>query len=195
MPTSLVKAELIRIFKKWGKPKAIRVDNGEPFGSSEPSTTTPLALWLIGYGIHVIWNKPACPQQNGKVERAQSTSRRWSEIMKCADFDTAQKQLNEAARLQRDCFEVSRLKNQTRKQAFEGLYTPIRTWDDETFEPMKVYQFLKNKKYIRKVSSNGQITHFSHKPTIGDAFKGQYVSLKLDIDVQENDEIHLSWIV
>jgi hypothetical protein len=195
VPTELIKAELIRIFKKWGKPKAIRVDNGEPFGSSEPSTTTPLALWLIGYGIHVIWNKPACPQQNGKVERAQSTSRRWSEIMKCADFETAQKQLNEAARLQRDCFQVSRLKNLTRKQAFEGLYTPIRIWDDEAFEPMKVYQFLKNKKYIRKVSSNGQITHFGYQPTVGDAFKGQYVSLKLEIVGQENGEIHLSWIV
>ena len=76
VPICLIRDTLIRIFKKWGKPKAIRMDNGEPFGSQDPSTTTELALWLVGYGIHVIWNKPGCPQQNGKVERNQSTSRR-----------------------------------------------------------------------------------------------------------------------
>lgn len=186
---------MIAIFKKWGKPKAIRVDNGEPFGSPESSTTTELALWLIGYGIHVIWNKPACPQQNAKVERNQSTSRRWSEVMKCPDFETAQKQLDEAARIQRDCFPVSRLENQTRKQAFEEIYTLYRPWDDSIFDPFLVYEFLKTKKYIRKVSSNGQITQFRHKHAVGFPYKGQYVSLKLEVTVLEDAQPMLSWTI
>ena len=186
---------MIAVFKKWGKPKAIRVDNGEPFGSPQPSTTTELAFWLMGYGIHVIWNKPACPQQNGKVERNQSTSRRWSEVMKCPDFETAQKQLDEAARIQRDCFPVSRLNNQTRKQTFEEIYTLYRPWDDSVFNPSLVYEFIQTKKYIRKVSSNGQITQFRHKHPVGFAYKGQFVSLKLEVTKGENDQPILNWAI
>ena len=186
---------MIAVFKKWGKPKAIRVDNGEPFGSPEPSTTTELAFWLMGYGIHVIWNKPACPQQNGKVERNQSTSRRWSEVMKCPNFETAQKQLDEAARIQRDCFPVSRLKNLTRKQAFEEIYTLYRPWDDSVFNPFLVYEFIQTKKYIRKVSSNGQITQFRHKHPVGFAYKGQFVSLKLEVTKLDNAQLSLKWAI
>lgn len=185
----------MRIFQKWGKPKAVRVDNGEPFGSSEPSTTTPLALWLIGYGIHVIWNKPACPQQNGKVERNQSTSRRWSEIMSCIDMARGQKQLDDAAKIQRDEFPVSRLKSKTREQVFPLIYNQNRPWDANDFNPIRVYDFLKLKKYVRKVSSNGQITHFGQKPTIGDLYKGQYVSVKLEITLQEQRDPIIEWVV
>lgn len=195
MPIHIVRDKIIQIFEKWGKPKAIRVDNGEPFGSPESSTTTPLALWLIGFGIHVIWNKPACPQQNGKVERNQSTSRRWSEVMKCPDFETAQKQLDEAARIQRDDFPVSRLKNQTRKETFPEIYTIFRPWDDSVFNPILVYQFLQTKKFVRKVSSNAQISHFGHKHNIGVAHKGQYVCLKLEVTIVENAEPVVAWAV
>ena len=186
---------MICIFKKWGKPKSIRVDNGEPFGSSISGVTTELALWLIGYGIHVIWNKPSCPQQNGKVERNQSTSRRWSEILKCPNLEVAQKRLDEAAAIQRDYFPVSRLKNKTRKEVFEQLYTIQRPWDEQDFDPIRVYDFLKTKKYIRKVSSNRQITHFGYKPGIGAAYKGQYVSLRFEVIPKNQEEPTLSWLI
>lgn len=195
VPTCLIRDTLICIFKKWGKPKAIRVDNGEPFGSSDPSTTTELALWLIGYGIHVIWNKPGCPQQNGKVERNQSTSKRWSEILTCTNFEMGQKRLDEAARVQRDDFPVSRLKNKTRKDVFEQLYHILRPWKDQDFDPNRVYSFLKTKKYVRKVSSNKQITHFGHQPHIGTSYKGQYVSLRLETIEQNQEQSILNWLV
>ena len=195
MPICLVRDKLIGIFKKWGKPKSFRVDNGEPFGSSIPGSTPELALWLIGYGIHVIWNKPSCPQQNGKVERNQSTSRRWSEIMKCPDFEQAQKQLDYAAAIQRDDFPVRRLKNKTRREVFEQLYTILRPWDEKDFDPNRVYDFLRAKKFIRKVSSNSQITHFGYKPGIGTAYKGQYVSLRLEVINENQEQPALSWLV
>jgi hypothetical protein len=195
VPLCSIKDQLELIFKKWGKPKAIRVDNGEPLGSPEPSTTTPLALWLIGYGIHVIWNKPHCPQQNGKVERNQSTSRRWSEILKCDNFLSAQKQLDYAAQIQRDVFPVSRLKFQTRKEVFRDLYTIHRPWNEQDFDIMRVYDFLKAKKYVRKVSSNKQVSHFGFKISVPIQYKGQYVTLKLEvIDIDLND-IHVNWLV
>ena len=195
VPICLVRDKLIGIFKKWGKPKSFRVDNGEPFGSSIPGSTPELALWLIGYGIHVIWNKPSCPQQNGKVERNQSTSRRWSEIMKCPDFEQAQKQLDYAAAIQRDDFPVRRLKNKTRKEVFEQLYRILRPWDEKDFDTNRVYDFLKTKKFIRKVSSNSQITHFGYRPGIGTAYKGQYVSLRLEVINENQEQPALSWLV
>lgn len=115
--------------------------------------------------------------------------------MNCQDYETAQKQLEETATIQRDEFPVSRLQNRTRKEVFQQLYTVHRPWNDQNFDPMLVYQFLKVKKYTRKVSSNGQITHFGYKHTIGDTYKSQYVSLNLDIAMQEKEEPILRWIV
>ena len=53
VPPECVLAAMIVFFKKCGKPQALRIDNGEPFGSPEPSSTSALALCLIAYGINV----------------------------------------------------------------------------------------------------------------------------------------------
>ena len=60
---------LVGAFCKWGCPKRLRVDNGEPLASPLPSTTSAFALCMIAYGITVHTNRPGVPQENGKVER------------------------------------------------------------------------------------------------------------------------------
>ena len=100
-----------------------------------------------------------------------------------------------AATIQRDDFPVSRLKNKTRKEVFEELYTVLRTWDEQDFDPNRVYEFLKTKKYIRKVSSNNPITHFGYQPVIGVLYKGQHVSPKLEVTRQNQQEPILGWLV
>lgn len=180
MPEELVRDFLVSFFLKWGKVKAVRVDNGEPFGSPEPSTVTALALWLMSYGVKVIWNEPGCPQQNGKVERMQDVSFRWSEAPRAACLEQAQAQLDEAALIQREEYPVTRLNNQTRLQAFPELLCPLCHWDEADFVPMRAYEFLSKKVYPRKVSSNGQITHLNRKIRVGASLKAQFLTLRLD---------------
>lgn len=180
VPPECVLAAMIVFFKKWGKPQALRIDNGEPFGSPEPSSTSALALCLIAYGINVHTNKPHSPQQNGKVERQQGTSIRWSEVEKCDNMTIAQEHLDEACAIQRERYPVSRLKGKTRLQVFPELLDKQRPWLPKDFDTQRVYEFIAKKQYVRKVSSNGQITHFSQKLFVGLAYKAQYVSLKLN---------------
>jgi hypothetical protein len=180
VPNDLILAAMIVFFQKWGKPQALRVDNGEPFGSPEPSTTSALALCLIAYGVKVHCNRPHTPQQNGKVERQQGTSIRWAEVEKCFDMATAQAHLDEACSIQRERYPVSRLKGKTRIQVFPQLIDIKRPWLEHDFDTQRVYDFLAKKQYVRKVSSIGQICHFSQKYFVGDDYKGQYVCIKLD---------------
>ncbi|WP_461091589.1 hypothetical protein [Spirosoma gilvum] len=42
---------LLVVFARWGKPGAMRVDNGLPFGSPTLQFTPILALWLIGIDV------------------------------------------------------------------------------------------------------------------------------------------------
>ena len=72
------------VFGVWGLPLEIRVDNGYPWGSSG-DFPPEMALWLIGLGITVVWIAPACPQQNGVVERSQAIGQNWLEPQTCDD--------------------------------------------------------------------------------------------------------------
>lgn len=164
-------------FCQWGRPLTLRVDNGEPFGSTRPSTTSELALCLIAFGVEVRANSPASPQQNGKVERQQGTSMRWAEVLQCKTLEEAQRKLDEACFIQREQYPVTRLKGKTRKEAFPELYQNQRTWNPADFKPQRTYDFLGKKQYVRKVSANCQITHFGHKARIGSQYTGQSVCL------------------
>ena len=185
MPLSEVQKALIKTFGQWGKPGSMRVDNGEPLGSPNTDTTTPLALWLIAHDIDMIWNKPHCPQMNGKVEHMQDTSQRWAEIDKAQHTPHLQERLDQEADIQRRVFKVTRLKNQTRLEAFAELLTAQRPWlpqSDDHFSENRVYEFLARKIYTRKVSSVGQVNHFGHKINVGQTYKGLSVQIKLDKD-------------
>jgi hypothetical protein len=56
------------VFKTFGVPSWIKVDNGRPLGDPQLEIIPPLALWLLCLGIKVIWNRPATPQDNAKVK-------------------------------------------------------------------------------------------------------------------------------
>ena len=157
VPVELVRSALERIFERRNKPGAFRVDNGEPFGAPANDAPTPLALWLIAHDIDMIWNKPRCPQMNGVVEHMQDTSCRWAEIHLCASYEELQENLDREAIVQREHFPVTRLKNQTRKQAFPDLEKSGRTWRPDTFCAKRVHEFFGKKIFNRKVSASGQI--------------------------------------
>jgi len=85
VPLEEMKLTMIQLFQRWGRPGAIRVDNGEPFGSPEKSTTPPFALWLIAHKIRMIWNDPNFPQQHAKVARMHGHSIRLTTVTNLRD--------------------------------------------------------------------------------------------------------------
>jgi hypothetical protein len=74
---------LRKLFRLYGLPQGLRVDNGSPLGSGS-DLPTDLALWLIGLGVDMPWNHPNRPQENGVVERSQGTGQCWAEPNACS---------------------------------------------------------------------------------------------------------------
>lgn len=184
MSVEQVGQRLIDTFGRWGKPGAMRVDNGEPLGSPTGQVTPVLALWLIGLDIDMIWNKPHCPQLNGRVEKMQDTTARWAEVDQAASLAQLQERLDQALLLQRAHYPVGRLQHRSRLAAFPELETSRRVYGPADFRAERVYRFLAAKLYTRKVSASGQIGHFGQVFTVGLAYKHQYVQLRLTMDGQ-----------
>lgn len=61
------------VFARYGLPRAIRVDNGTPFGSTGLGGFTALSVWWLRLGISVDFIEPGKPQQNGSHERMHRT--------------------------------------------------------------------------------------------------------------------------
>lgn len=180
VPVEQVREKLIESFSRWGKPGAMRVDNGEPLGHPTMMMTSPLALWLIAMDIDMIFNKPKCPQQNAVVERMQSTSGRWVELDKIKDLSLLQIRLDEEAQLQRQHLPVKRLGSKTRLAVFPQLETSRRIYTEQDFDENRAYSFLSKKLYTRKVSSAGTISHYQQVFSVGAKYKGEFVQLKFD---------------
>ena len=179
VPVEDIRAELINAFKRWGQPGALRVDNGEPFGTSRRSYTPVLSLWLIGKDVDMIWNKPATPQENGKVERMQGTSSRWAEPEKCLSPASLQKRLDEEALVQREQFHVKRLEDKTRLGVFPQMETSRRPFSEQSFMIQRTYDFLAQKIYVRKTSPSGALMLYGQIFRLGVVNKGKTIRIKL----------------
>lgn len=62
-----------RMFRLYGLPEIIRVDNGSPFASLGPAGLSQLSVWWISLGIKVEYTRPGKPQDNGSHERMHKT--------------------------------------------------------------------------------------------------------------------------
>jgi len=113
---------MLDLFRQWGMPKAVRNDNGEPFGVPTRDVVPIMSLWLAAWGIRPILNRPRRPTDNANVENNQGTSARWAETYRCASAGQMQERLDEAARCQRETYKVTRLGKVTRKELFSELY-------------------------------------------------------------------------
>jgi hypothetical protein len=184
VPLEQLRSRLLDTFARWGKPGAMRVDNGEPLGAPTGQVTPVLALWLIAIDVDMIWNKPRSPQLNGRVEKMQHTTARWAEVHKARDLNQLQEKLDQALLCQRAQYPVQRLQGNTRLGAFPQLETSRRPYKHSDFQIERVYRFLSPKLYTRKVSATGQIRLFGQVFSVGLAYKHQYVQLRLCEDGQ-----------
>ena len=69
-----VQGELRAIFRRYGLPERMLMDNGSPWGSSDTAHRhTALSVWLLELGIAVSHGRPYHPQTQGKDERFHRT--------------------------------------------------------------------------------------------------------------------------
>lgn len=179
-----VKKHLTHTFKKYGLPKQINVDNGNPWGNSKLLPYTALTIWLMRLGIRISHSRPRHPQTNGKLERFHRTLKN-DLIIKCPmrSFPHAQK-----------IFDKWRYHyNHERPHEAIGMAVPVEKYRPSKTSMLDVLPPIEydNNSILRKVRGNGYISYNNNEYKIGEAFKGHFVRLHLN-EVNREIEIYFS---
>ncbi|WP_169521694.1 DDE-type integrase/transposase/recombinase [Spirosoma spitsbergense] len=185
VPLGLICEQLQLIFRQWGLPQAIKIDNGRPFGDPKRLQIPLLPLWLVGYGIEPIWNRAARPTDNAKVERAQATTANWADLATCSDIADLRQKLAQVIVTQRERYPVRRLNEQTRQQAYPTIDTPLCLFEISHFDYQLVLAFLQRRSWHRKVSKIGVISFYYQRWFLNRSVADQWVSIRLEATSNE----------
>jgi hypothetical protein len=175
-----------QIFAAWGLPERIRVDRGHPWGSGSDLPPS-LALWWLGLGIAVLWNRPRRPQQNGIVERVHGLVEAWAEPATCPDGASWVARLAWLEHTQREAY--PRGGSPSRLAACPALTAGGRPYDPGTeparWELGRVHAVLAAGVWVRRVSQTGQISLYDHDYSVGRAYARREVWVRLEAATAE----------
>lgn len=157
------------MFREYGLPEIIRVDNGAPFASMGPGGLSRLSVWWITLGIEVQFSRPGCPQDNGCHERMHRTMK--AECCKDAS-------IHRRAQQQR----FTRWKkefNWERPHEGIGMLVPADLYQAST---RRLDESIKIPLYdlgveTKKVGQSGFISYNKSQCFVGEAFAGEEVSI------------------
>ncbi|MEO1401596.1 MAG: hypothetical protein AAFV72_10170 [Cyanobacteria bacterium J06635_1] len=182
MPASIVQQVMQRWFEQWGRPAQMQLDHGQPWQSGRSDLPSLFELWLIGLGIEVVWSRPCRPQDNGIVERSHRTTQAWSAPAYCRDLEHLQYSLDEAARVQRQLYPTET--GTTRLQRYPQLLACPRPYqinkEPQLWSLQRVYSFLAQGCWQRKVDASGRISLYNHNYTVGRALGGQMLWVRFE---------------
>jgi transposase InsO family protein len=180
MPDMTVKwtqREFRNVFKRYGLPEIIRVDNGAPFASVGPGGLSKLSVWWIGLGIEVQFSRPGCPQDNGCHERMHRTMK--AECCKpgSANREAQQQRFNR----------WKKIFNEERPHEALGMRTPSEVYQpsarrlDERIKPRLYEAGVETKRVDRAgfISLNGNSCY------VGESLMG------VDVAIEESAETGL----
>ncbi len=169
--TGTVQERLRRIFRRYGLPKKMLMDNGSPWGSDWAHPYTPLTVWLLKLGVQVGHSGPYHPQTLGKDERFHRTLK--AELLTyCQGLELPQCQPR---------FDAWRLiYNLERPHEALGLAVPASRY---RVSPRSFPETLPPVEYgptdvVRKVQADGSITYRQQELRVGKAFRGELVALR-----------------
>lgn len=178
---------MLELFGEWGMPKAVRSDNGEPFGIPSREVVPIMSLWLCAWGINPVLNRPKRPTDNANVENNQRTTARWAEAHNCADAAQLQQRLDDAVRFQREAYKVVRLGKVTRKELFGRLYENPRRFEQSLFDANLAHGLLAKATYPRRVSSSGAVSLYSKGFSVGLKYRDTVVFCRFS-------PVHTAWV-
>jgi hypothetical protein len=74
VPAAQVQAVLRQVFRRWGRPRRLRLDNGVPWGAMV-DLPSELTLWLLGLDMGITFNPPRRPKTtaSSNVRKAQAS--------------------------------------------------------------------------------------------------------------------------
>jgi putative transposase len=67
---------MLGLFRRYGLPRALRMDNGAPFGTLGPRGWSRLSASWVKLGIRLEYGRPRCPQDNAEHEQMHRVLKR-----------------------------------------------------------------------------------------------------------------------
>ena len=166
-----VQARLIGLFRRYGLPEAMLMDNGGPWGADAAHPHTALTAWLLRLGIRVCHARPYHPQTQGKDERFHRTLK--AEVL-------GTRVLRDLPECQREFDRWRDVYNLQRPHEALAMAVPASRY---RASPRAYLEVLPPIEYgptdlVRKVSVNGDISYRNRVFTVGKAFCGYPVALR-----------------
>jgi transposase InsO family protein len=172
--TATVQQRLTAIFRRYGLPERMLMDNGPPWGSCLLHQFTPLTVWLLRLGIAVSHGRPYHPQTQGKDERFHRSLK--AEVLAqivFSDFECVQRRFDDW----RHCYNHVRPHEALDMQVPASRYQPSpRSFPKQ----LPAIEYGTTDK-TRRVEVNGKITFHRHRYHVGRAFAGYRVALRPSI--------------
>lgn len=174
-----VQSHLISVFRRYGLPRRMTMDNGPPWGH-EGDVYTGLELWLMRQGIEVCHSRPYHPQTQGKLERFHRSMK--AELLTdrtLIDLDAAQQifdQWREIYNHQRPHqalnFNVPASRYRQSEQCYQEAPPELEYGDDDE---------------VRTVQANGELNWRGWELKLGRAFTGERVGLRRTLEDGKHD--------
>jgi len=166
-----VRTELERVFRCYGLPDCMLMDNGSPWGSHDDSVYTRLTVWLLRLEIKVTHGAAYHPQTQGKLERFHRTlkaevlnGRQFSSLSQAqAEFDRWRQVYNYQRPHQALELAVPASRYVPSPRAFPAHLPPVEYGPDD---------------HPRKVQQGGLIYFRKRVIKVGKAFVGESVALR-----------------
>ena len=166
-----VQAELLTVFRRYGMPRRMLMDNGAPWGDAEDQPWTRLTVWLMQVGVSVSHGRAYHPQTQGKEERFHRTLK--AEVLRDRSFC-------DVPDCQRQFDPWRHENNHERPHEALGLAVPSSRYQashrgfPEVIPPLEYGSGLS----VRRVQQgNGRIAFAKRTIRIGKAFVGEYVGV------------------
>jgi transposase InsO family protein len=176
-----VKEYLTQVFRQYGLPDALLVDNGAPWGpAASESYFTRLNVWMFRLGIRVIHSRPYHPQTRGKNERLHRTLN--EEVLKgqeFADFNACQMSFD----TWRYVYNHERPHEALDMQVPASRYRPSQRPFPELLPPIT----YPSDDQVRSVAKGGRISFQGCTFRVGRAFVGFPVALRPTLTDGEYD--------
>ena len=166
-----VKERLTRVFRLYGLPERMVMDNGNPWGTQGSPGYSAFEVWLMRLGIRVYHGRPFHPQTQGKDERFHRT------LMAEAIVGKAFRDI-EQCQMEFDQYRV--IYNHERPHEALGMEVPSSRYrvSGRGFpETLPAIEYGPEG-LLRKVQAKGEISFRNTEYHIGVAFKGLPVALK-----------------
>jgi transposase InsO family protein len=162
---------LTAIFRRYGLPFAMLMDNGAPWGDSGDQPFTIFGTWLMRLGIGVSHGRPYHPQTQGKDERFHRSLK--AEVLDGNSF-------RDREACQRAFDDWRYVYNHERPHQALDLETPATRYriSARAFpEQLPAIEYAQAD-LVRKVDSDGFLSFKNHSWRIGKAFRSQPVALR-----------------